>query len=334
MPHTRLLSIAADSPNPAVLDEAVAILSKGGLVAFPTETVYGLGADATRAEAVRSVFAAKGRPADNPLIVHLADALEMTSVAVDIPPVAQTLASAFWPGPLTLVLTCRPHLPKEVTAGLSTVAVRVPDHAVPRELVRRLGRGIVGPSANSSGRPSPTTAEHVRTDLDGKVDLILDSGPTRIGVESTVLDLTRGVPSILRQGGLTQEQIESVIGAISSAAGSEALKRSPGTRHRHYAPNAKVILVRAGDGEGVLRKVAECKVAGKRVGVLIHTITMGDGVADVTIRVERDPKVYAQRFYAALRDMDTAGMDCVIIEEVEDSGLGRTLTDRMRRAAE
>lgn len=303
-------------------------------MAFPTETVYGLGADATQAKAVRAVFAAKGRPADNPLIVHLADAAELESVALEIPPTARILAEAFWPGPLTLVLKSRPHIPDVVTAGLSTVAVRVPDHLVPRELVRRLGRGIVGPSANASGRPSPTTAQHVHADLDGKVDLILDSGPTRIGMESTVVDLTASTPLILRQGGLTQEQIESLIGPLSSAAGSDAMMRSPGTRHRHYAPKAKVILIRTGDSEGAHRTVAECKASGDRVGVIFHSISMNEGVADLTIRLGREPGDYARSFYAALRDMDSAGMVFVIVEEVENSGLGRTLTDRMKRAAE
>ena len=334
MIQTRVLSVDIASPDSAILDEAAHILARGGLVAFPTETVYGLGADATLESAVRAVFAAKGRPADNPLIVHLADAAEMSSVAIDIPPLAHTMAAAFWPGPLTLVLKGKTHLPLEVTAGLDTVAVRVPDHAVPRELVRRLGRGIVGPSANSSGRPSPTTAEHVLADLNGLVDLILDSGPTRIGVESTVVDVTCNPPKILRQGGLTQELIEAAIGPLAEKYDPEDLRRSPGTRYRHYAPRARVILVQTGDSGGAHTAVAECKSTGRRVGVIIHSIVMLDGVADVILRVSSDPADYAHQFYASLRDMDNAGMECVIVEEIEESGLGRTLRDRMRRAAE
>ena len=334
VPVTRVLAVNGDSPDPGVLDEAGTILARGGLVAFPTETVYGLGADALNVAAVRSVFTAKGRPPDNPLIVHLAEASQVDDVAVDIPAIARELARSFWPGPLTLVVRGRLGLPKEVTAGLPTVAVRVPDHRVPRELVRRLGRGIVGPSANTSGRPSPTEAAHVLADLSGAVDIILDAGPTRIGLESTVVDVTVEPPAILRQGGLTQEQLESVAGPLTSARDVDSLRRSPGTRHRHYAPSATVILIPRGDAAGILRAIHDHRDEGRRVGVIVHSVALGDAAADLVTHLDAAVAVYARQFYAALRAMDASGMQTVIVEEVDDSGLGRTLIDRMRRAAQ
>lgn len=334
VPVTRILALKGDSPDPGVLDEAVRVLARGGLVAFPTETVYGLGADAMNAAAVRSVFTAKGRPADNPLIVHLAEATQIDDVADSIPAIARDLARSFWPGPLTLVVHGRPGIPKEVTAGLPTVAVRVPDHPVPRELVLRLGRGIVGPSANTSGRPSPTEAAHVLADLSGSVDIILDAGPTRIGLESTVVDVTVDPPAILRQGGLTQEQLESVAGSVTPSPDVDSLRRSPGTRYRHYAPAATVVLVPRGDVAGILRAIHDHREEGRRVGVIVHSVALSDAAADRVSRLDAAVAVYARQFYSALREMDASGMQTVIVEEVDDSGLGRTLADRMRRAAQ
>ncbi|MCU0454026.1 MAG: L-threonylcarbamoyladenylate synthase [Bacteroidetes bacterium] len=334
MPQTRLIRVDSDTPDPSVIDEACRVLSAGGLVAFPTETVYGLGADAMNADAVRSVFAAKGRPADNPLIVHLADASQLGMVARDVPARAMRLAGTFWPGPITLVLPVRPEVPREVTAGLPTVAVRVPDHAVPRQIVQRLGRGLVGPSANLSGRPSPTTGPHVMDDLNGRVDLILDAGPTRIGLESTVVDMTVDPPAILREGGISHDALLTELGAVRTPDDVTLLRRSPGTRHRHYAPAATVVLVPSGDEQRLQRAVDEARASGKMTAVIVHTFELPVVRAHVVVRVAGDERSYAHQLYATLRSLDARGVSVIVVESVPGSGLWRTIADRLRRAAE
>jgi L-threonylcarbamoyladenylate synthase len=240
---TQYTSVSATIPEPEVVNAASATLEQGGLVAFPTETVYGLAADAFNDSAIRKIFEAKGRPSDNPLIVHIADISSLTTLTASFPEVGTLLARTFWPGPLTLVAQRTDRVSDLITAGLDTVAVRMPNHPVALALIRRLGRGIVAPSANISGRPSPTTAQHVFEDLNGKIDVILDAGPTRIGIESTVLDITQDPPVILRKGGLAREAIETVIGPVRADVEGELGKRSPGNRYKHYAPRARVILV-------------------------------------------------------------------------------------------
>jgi L-threonylcarbamoyladenylate synthase len=334
VPQTRLIRVDPERPDTSVIDEACRVLSAGGLVAFPTETVYGLGADAMNAEAVRAVFAAKGRPADNPLIVHLADAGQIGMVAADVPAAARRLAEMFWPGPITLVLPVRSNVPKEVTAGLATVAVRVPDHAVPREIVRRLGRGLVGPSANLSGRPSPTTGSHVMDDLNGRVDLILDAGPTRIGLESTVVDVTMDPPVILREGGISHDALLTELGAVRTSDDITLLRRSPGTRHRHYAPAATVVLVPPGDEQRLQRAVDEARASGGPIAVILHTFDLPVARADVVVRVAGDERSYAHQLYATLRALDARGIRVIVAESVPGSGLWRTIADRLRRAAE
>jgi L-threonylcarbamoyladenylate synthase len=325
---------------------AAAVIRAGGLVAFPTETVYGLGADALNEDAVRKIFLAKERPADDPLIVHIAHAQQLTQLARQIPQRAWDLAEKFWPGPLTLVLPKTDRVPPVTTGGLDTVAVRAPAHPVAQKLLERSGVPIAAPSANRFGRPSPTTAQHVWEDLDGRIDLIVDGGPTPIGVESTVLDLTQEPPMVLRPGGVTLEELREVLSEVRLLNSSEAAKRSPGTRYRHYAPRARVLLVEQGAAEAALKRLS-----GKRVGVLVHRDLTprppsrsgkgelpsprrgGAGGEVIVIQMPRSLRDYARRLFAVLRELDAQGVDVIIVEKLEERGLGRAIMDRLRRAS-
>jgi L-threonylcarbamoyladenylate synthase len=331
---TQIIRVAAESPSADILREAAAVLRAGGLVAFPTETVYGLGADALDEAAVRRVFEVKGRPPDNPLIVHVSSVAQAKELAREFPLVAAKLAAKFWPGPLTLVLRHSDKLPLVVTAGLETVAVRMPAQPVALALIQALGKPVVGPSANLSGRPSPTSAEHVAQDLNGKIEMILDAGPTRIGVESTVLDVTEAPPLILRLGGLTREQIESVIGPVATVATQHKLRRSPGTRHRHYSPRARVVLVEEGDVDAFAQLLQAARHAGHRVGVMAHSEALknhtgGDVARVLPSRVEG----IARELFRALRELDEQNVDVILVETVTTEGLGAAVMDRLRRAA-
>ncbi|HVM12954.1 MAG TPA: L-threonylcarbamoyladenylate synthase [Egibacteraceae bacterium] len=316
-----VLRVDRDRPDPEAIAAAADALRAGGLVAFPTETVYGLGADARREDAVRALFAAKGRPADNPLIVHVADADGLPAVAASVPPLAARLAERFWPGPLTLVVDAGPAVPAVTTGGLATVAVRVPHHPVALALLLAAGLPVAAPSANRSGRPSPTTAAHVLHDLgDARVDLVLDAGPAAIGIESTVVDARGDQPVILREGAITRE----ALGGAASAPGSSA---SPGTRHRHYAPSCPVEIVPAGEG---VRRARALTRAGRRVG-LVGAEDAGDGVA--TLAVVDGAAALARTLYEALRAAEAAAVDVVVVEAVPEAGIGRAVMDRLRRAA-
>jgi len=301
---------------------AAALLRAGGLVAFPTETVYGLGAHALDERAVRRVFAAKGRPADNPLIVHLASADQVDEVARSFPDASRRLAERFWPGPLTLVLDARPQVPAVTRGGRQTVAVRVPAHKLALELLRAAGVPVAAPSANRSGRPSPTTAAHVRADLGDAVDAVVDGGPCALGVESTVVDARGAVPVVLREGAIPADELGAVAGAVAQ------LGASPGTRHRHYAPRCRVVVVPAGQGAAcALRWVA----AGQRVA-LVGPARAPDGVQHLATVAGADD--LAHRLYALLREAEDAGVDAVVVEAVPDVGVGRAVMDRLRRAAD
>jgi L-threonylcarbamoyladenylate synthase len=331
--ETTRLKVSEDAPDKRMISQAADVLRNGGLVAFPTETVYGLGADAFNEQAVDKVFIAKGRPNDNPLIVHIADSSRLRDVCAEIPPKAKRLAEKFMPGPLTLVLKAREEVPANVRAHLDTVAVRVPNHSVARALIRELGRGVVGPSANQSGRPSPTTAQHVIDDLAGRIDMVLDAGPTTIGLESTVLDVTSDPPAILRHGGLSQEEIEKFLGPVQSGGTPDALRRSPGTRYRHYAPKAEVVVVNRGDAESFKRAAAEHK--GMRLACIVHTpamIKIAQKNIEETMAFAEDS--YARNIFAALRMLDMNDVEVIIVEAVDDTGLGRAVMDRLKRAAQ
>ena len=316
------------------------MLRAGGLVAFPTETVYGLGADAWNAEAVARIFTVKRRPADNPLIVHVADQNGLAAVAARVPPLARRLAARFWPGPLTLVVDAAPEVPAVTTGGLATVAVRMPDHPVALALLDAAGVPIAAPSANRSGRPSPTTAAHVLADLGGDVDVVLDGGSCPVGVESTVVDARGDRPLILREGAVTREQLKmydppsvpdasGAPGMPAHVGGSDGAgaATSPGTRHRHYAPACEVVVAPPGLGAA---RASALAAGGARVG-LIAPVTAPEGVLQVA-RFD-DAAELGRLLYAGLRAAEEAGVDVVVVEAVERSGIGRAVMDRIERAA-
>ena len=335
MPTTKIIQFSATNVNTDDLREAVATLRSGGLVAFPTETVYGLGADALNAGAVQKVFQAKGRPSNNPLIVHVASMEIAWHFITEISENGLSLAKHFWPGPLTLVVRRKAIVPDIVTSGLDTVAIRIPDHPVTLELLKIFEGGIVGPSANISGRPSPTTADHVFQDLDGKIDMILDSGPTTIGMESTVIDVTVDPPVILRIGGLNREDIEKEIGTIRQTNAQELLQRSPGTRHRHYAPRAHVVLIPKNNREIFEQQINKMKNDGIKVGAITYSEDLNR--IDATkfhLILSSSIEQYAQNIFRAIRELDNLAVDCMIIESVEEKGLGAAIMDRLVKAAQ
>lgn len=334
MIQTKYVNVSPSQPDAEVIAEAASVLERGGLVAFPTETVYGLGADAFNAAATRRIFEAKGRPSDNPLIVHIADLSFLSSLTPSFPDIGMTLAKSFWPGPLTIVTTKAAKVMDFVTAGLNTVAIRMPNHPVALSLIRQFGRGIVAPSANISGRPSPTTGEHVRDDLNGKIEFILDAGPTMIGVESTVLDITVDPPVILRKGGLTKEAIEVAIGKISSDVTGELSRRSPGNRHRHYSPKAKVILVKEGDSGAFASVLSQLDLRTQKIGCILHSIPDPWREPAITVRrVSSDAAQISHVLFDLLRNFDKMGINAIIVEEVEEKGIGTAIMDRLRRAS-
>jgi L-threonylcarbamoyladenylate synthase len=332
--HTRCLA-----PDTHGIEAAADILRAGGLVGFPTETVYGLGANALSVAAVRGIFEAKGRPADDPVIVHLASAAELERVALPNQ-VAVRLAEHFWPGPLTLVLPKRPEVPAEVTAGLDTVGVRVPSHPVAQALLTAADLPIAAPSANLFGRPSPTTARHVLDDLDGRIDAVLDGGPARVGVESTIVDVTCSPPRLLRPGGVAAEAIKGVLGMRlalpETRVGPQA---APGMLAVHYAPRTPLTLVTGPSArDRLLAEVAIALDRGEGVGVLALSDDLGLLPPEVRVEVVgswAQPEATATRLFEALRALDAAGLDVLFARELADpaKGLGRALADRLRRAS-
>jgi L-threonylcarbamoyladenylate synthase len=321
---TTVVRLSPDAPAPDAIARAAACLRGGGLVAFPTETVYGLGVAALDAAAVRRLFAAKGRPADDPLIVHLADARDLAPLVAERPPIVDVLAARFWPGPLTLVLRRSRLVPDEVTAGLDTVAVRVPAHPVAQALLAAAGMPVAAPSANLFSRPSPTRAAHVLEDLDGRIDMVLDGGSTQVGVESTVLDLSGDDPVVLRPGAVTLQMLRPLLPGVRlrGAGSSSGPLRSPGLLDKHYSPRAPLTLYE-GPSEAVLARVRldveAAEAAGRKVGVLTP---------------DDDAAATAARLYATLRELDAAGVDEIFAQlpAVRD-GLSDAVADRLRRAA-
>lgn len=318
--------------NQESLVKAAGIIKQGGLVAFPTETVYGLGAAATSRKAVKSIFAAKGRPADNPLIVHLSDLDQLSLVARNIPDEAKFLAGRFWPGPLSLVLPRAEDVPAEVSAGLPTVAVRMPDHPVALALIEFAGVPVAAPSANKSGRPSPTSYQHVLEDLTGKVDAVIRSSICKIGIESTVLDLTGSSPRILRPGGLPQEELEKALGCnidIAPDKKGSLLPASPGMKYRHYTPSAPLILV---IGNEIKRRRLLYRLARLyyRKGFLVGLLNFS---FQHRLKFDAAPESFAAMFYSYLRRMDAAGVDIIVAEEVMLSGIGLAVMNRLKKAA-
>jgi len=311
-----------DPRLPEVLEDAARLLRLGGLVAFPTETVYGLGANAFDARAVARIFEAKARPSFDPLIVHLAAASDLEGVAAHVPPLARLLAESFWPGPLTLVLERQPTVPDIVTAGLSTVGVRVPDHELARGLIRAARVPVAAPSANPFGYVSPTSAAHVAEQLGERLELILDGGPCRVGVESTIVSLV-DVPTLLRPGGLPLEAIEAALGRSLLVARPTDRPSAPGQLSRHYATRTP-LAIRAAQPAG-----------SGRLGLLAHSrATRPAGyVAIEYLSEDGDPQVAAARLFAALRRLDAQGLAGLVAEPWEERGLGRAIMDRLRRCA-
>lgn len=321
------LAVRPDRPDPAAIRLAAATLRRGGLVAFPTETVYGLGASALDADAVARIFAAKGRPSYNPLIVHLADAEAARALAAEWSGAAERLAERFWPGPLTLVVPRRAGVPDAVTAGLPSVALRVPAHPVAHALLREAGIPVAAPSANRSTGVSPTTAAHVERSLGGRVELILDGGPTPVGIESTVVSLAGRVPTLLRPGTVSIEELRDAVGEVvlpSAGPAGEAARPSPGMLDRHYAPRAEVRLFGApGD--------APPGEEGGRTAVLL--IAAGSHPAGEAVRMPADAREYAARLYATLHRLDDEGFERILVELPPDTPEWAGVRDRLRRAA-
>ena len=345
MKITLLLKVNPEEPERDTVQAAAAFIKKGGLVAFPTETVYGLGADALNATAVLELFEAKKRPLDNPPIVHVADTNDVYELAVNVSPKAEQLMCEFWPGPLTLVFKHSDAVPKVTTAGLDTVAVRMPQHNVALALIRESACPIAAPSANLAGKPSPTSAKHVFDDLNGRIDAILDGGDTRIGVESTVVDVSVDPPVVLRPGGTPFEALKSAVGdvrlhpfVVADAELPVEKVHSPGMRHKHYAPNAKVILVE-GAVEAVTAKVKELVAAyerdGCKVGVLATDETVSAYRAEVvkSLGSRFNLAVVAQNLFRLLREFDVEGVDVVVAEGMPAEGLGLAVLNRLRKAS-
>ncbi len=332
--ETWVVPINPRHPEAGAITQGALLLRAGELVAFPTETVYGLGADALRPEAVRKIFEVKGRPPDNPIIVHIADRDLLRELAQKVPPQAFLLTGHFWPGPLTLVLPRSAAVPDEVTGGLDTLAVRMPAHPVALALIREAGAPVAAPSANRSGRPSPTTAAHVLQDLDGRIPLILDGGPTEIGVESTVLDLTGPTPVLLRPGGVTLEALQAVVGPVETKPVEGLRRRSPGTRYRHYQPQARTVLVVDPTPDLTREVIAAHRAHGQRVGLIQRGRALKATPSGIRVEVlPEEVAGYAQGLFAALRALDEAGVDVIVVEGVPPQGLGLAVMDRLRRAA-
>ncbi|MGC9399884.1 MAG: L-threonylcarbamoyladenylate synthase [Anaerolineae bacterium] len=344
MKNTHVLTVDPQQPEAALIRRAAKVLRAGGLVAFPTETVYGLGADALNAEAVRGIFLAKERPAYDPIIVHVTDVQGLERLVRSVPPPARTLVERFWPGPLTLVLPRASVVPDVVTAGGETVAVRAPSHPVAQALIRAAGVPIAAPSANRFGQLSPTRAEDVLADLEGRVDVVLDAGATPVGVESTVLSLVNETPTILRPGGLSREVLESVLGRVRLAERpvqpAEEPVTSPGTLPQHYAPRARLILYR-GAPQAMLTTMREEALRrhtrGERVGLLLaaEDLPFFAGLPLIlrAVAPADDLPAVARRLFATLRALDAAEVEVILARDFGTAGLGLAVRDRLTRAA-
>lgn len=343
--NTIILKINEDTIEREKLKEAAQVLRHGGLVAFPTETVYGLGADGLDEEAAKKIYEAKGRPSDNPLILHIADVTSLNELASEVPEKAMQLAKAFWPGPLTMVLNKSDKVPYGTTGGLETVAVRMPNHKIALELIREAGVYVAAPSANTSGRPSPTLAEHVAEDMDGRIDLIVDGGEVGIGIESTIVDLTSEIPVILRPGYITKAMLEEIVGevtidsAILAHNQDKNLKpKAPGMKYKHYAPKGDLTIFE-GDINKVIEqinKLARDGVdAGHKVGILATEETKdkyGYGIVR-TVGTRSNEISIAQGLYRVLREFDQLDTDLIYAESFMGDELGQAIMNRLLKAA-
>lgn len=348
--QTKLIRIDSEHIEKEKMQEAAVLIRQGELVAFPTETVYGLGADALRPEASAKIYEAKGRPSDNPLIVHICRFEQLEYIAKEVPEQARKLANAFWPGPLTMVVWKNEKVPYTTTGGMDTVAVRMPNHPVALSLISESGCLIAAPSANTSGKPSPTEAAHVADDMSGRIPMILDGGAVGIGIESTIVDLTEEIPMILRPGYITKQMLEDVLGeevqidpgilATDTTDPSQAGQKpkAPGMRYKHYAPKADLVLVE-GDTDKVVAEinnlVKSVQIDGKRVGVIATDETMDRYNADVvfSIGARDDEDAIAQHLYKILREFDEQDVDAIYSESFATPRIGQAIMNRLLKAA-
>lgn len=328
----------------AVMEKAADVLRQGGLVAFPTETVYGLGANGLDAAACKKIYEAKGRPSDNPLILHIASLSQLDQIVTEVPEMAKKLMDAFWPGPMTLILPKKDCVPLSVTGGLDTVGVRFPSHPVAQALIAAAALPIAAPSANVSGKPSPTKASHVLFDMDGKIDVIVDGGAADFGLESTIIDTTGPEAVILRPGAITLEMVEALLGkasvdpAVLGKGDEKAVPKAPGMKYTHYSPKAPVTLVRGGQEqvvEAINALAKEAKAQGKKVGVLATEETKDGYEADFVLSAgaREDQKTIGARLFAILRKLDYLGADLIYSEVFEESGEGLAIMNRLKKAA-
>lgn len=341
---TKVVTIHPNQVEVAKMKEAAALIARGELVAFPTETVYGLGGDALRPEAAKKIYEAKGRPSDNPLIVHISEYADLQRIAKEIPPQAKALSDAFWPGPLTMIVKKKDTVPDTTTGGMDTVAVRMPNHPVALALIRESGCLIAAPSANTSGRPSPTEASHVAEDMEGRIPMILDGGPVGIGIESTIIDLTEEKPMVLRPGYITPEMLSEVLqeevmidpGLIASDDTKKP--KAPGMKYRHYAPKAQLVIV-DGEPSDVVEKINELVQAKKRQGQKIAVIateeSCGSYDADVVLCIGKrtDEDQIAQHLYKLLRECDSLEADYIYSECFQTPRIGQAIMNRLLKAA-
>ena len=343
--ETKILKIDEDNIDNSLIIFASDAIKNGGIVVFPTETVYGLGANAFNTQAIKNIFKAKGRPSDNPLIVHIANISELKDIVQDVPEVAKKLMDYFWPGPLTIIMKKKTSVPDETTANLDTVGVRCPSNKVARAFIEACGVPVAAPSANISGKPSPTKGEHVINDMYGKVDCIITSNDSEVGLESTVIDVTVTPPIILRPGGVTKEQIENVIGSVqidktvNNKPKGELKPKSPGMKYKHYAPNGQVIIVN-GELNKVIDKINQqseyYQNSGKRVGILATAQTKDYYSKDIDIIVlgDRDnPETIAAGLFGALRRCDENNIEIILAEAVVSDGIGLAVMNRMLKAS-
>lgn len=342
---TIIQQIDAAQFDKSELERAAAILKEGGLVAFPTETVYGLGADGLNPDAARKIYEAKGRPSDNPLIIHIADFKDLEMLTLEVTESVKKLADAFWPGPLTMILKKSSQVPHDTTGGLDTVAIRMPSHPIARQLIAYSGIKIAAPSANTSSRPSPTLAKHVIEDLDGRIDLILDGGGVEIGLESTIIDVSQEIPVVLRPGSITIPMLEKVLGMVrlDKALQEESLSKdckpkAPGMKYKHYAPKGDVIIYK-GEIEKVIAQInqdlLEYERQGKKVGILAtaETKTAYKSGYILDIGSRKDESSIAHSLYASLREFDERDMDLILTESFYSDDLGTAIMNRLLKAA-
>ena len=341
--NTKVIRIDEQHMDTALIEEAGDIIKAGGLVAFPTETVYGLGGDALNPQSSEKIYSAKGRPSDNPLIVHIADIQMLGAIAREVPENAWELAERFWPGPLTMIFCKSELVPRETTGGLDTVAVRMPAHPVARALIRAAGGYVAAPSANRSGRPSPTVAKYVIEDMDGKIEMVIDGGDVEIGLESTIIDLTSEKPTILRPGYITEQKLAQVLGEVAQdctmmRADSGQAPKAPGMKYRHYAPKGELTVVDGEEGsvvEYINTQIGQKKKDNKKTGVIGTDASIAQYQADVCRSVgnRNDEAEIARELYRVLREMDDENVEIIYAESFGTVGLGQAIMNRLLKAA-